>query len=178
MNKQRGFTLIELLVVIAIIGTLATVILASLDGARSKARDSKRLSDIKEIQKALELAFDNDGQYPITDWECSYQAGWQTGDLATALAPYMQSLPVDPENETGGQSYTGYKNYCYYSNNYPSGTPSGSGKWYMLVLNLENTNTSLENTDGVTACDDQSFDYGGATNLTIGADCYNFSIFD
>ncbi len=50
---KRGFTLIELLVVIAIIGLLASVVLASLNTARQKGRDARRLSDLKEIANAV-----------------------------------------------------------------------------------------------------------------------------
>ncbi len=64
-NIKRGFTLIELLVVIAIIGILSSVVLASLNSARAKSRDAKRLSDIKSLQLALELYFDQEKAYPI-----------------------------------------------------------------------------------------------------------------
>ncbi len=64
-NKAKGFTLIELLVVIAIIGILSSVVLASLNSARAKARDARRLSDLHQIRNALELyASDNNGAYP------------------------------------------------------------------------------------------------------------------
>ncbi|MEK9161552.1 MAG: prepilin-type N-terminal cleavage/methylation domain-containing protein [Patescibacteria group bacterium] len=62
-NIKRGFTLIELLVVIAIIGILSSVVLASLNSARAKSRDAKRLSDIKSLQLALELYFDQNKEY-------------------------------------------------------------------------------------------------------------------
>ena len=55
MRKQRGFTLIELLVVIAIIGLLSTLAVVALNNARMKSRDAKRVSDVKQIQTALEL---------------------------------------------------------------------------------------------------------------------------
>jgi len=57
-NYKRGFTLIELLVVIAIIGILSSVVLASLNSARQKGRDARRISDVKQVQLALELFYD------------------------------------------------------------------------------------------------------------------------
>lgn len=52
-NRKQGFTLIELLIVIAIIGLLSSVVLASLNSARVKARDAKRTSELKTLQLAL-----------------------------------------------------------------------------------------------------------------------------
>lgn len=53
-HNQKGFTLIELLVVIAIIGIISTIAVALFANAQKSARDAKRISDIQEIQKALE----------------------------------------------------------------------------------------------------------------------------
>ena len=60
-DKKKGFTLIELLVVVAIIGLLASVILASLNTARGKARDAQRESNLQNIQIALEMYYDKYG---------------------------------------------------------------------------------------------------------------------
>jgi prepilin-type N-terminal cleavage/methylation domain-containing protein len=66
ISRTRGFTLIELLVVIAIIGLLASTVLASLSNARAEARDSVRLSQAREIMKALELYRTKNGYYPCS----------------------------------------------------------------------------------------------------------------
>jgi len=89
-SGKQGFTLIELLVVIAIIGILSSVVLASLNSAREKSRDARRVSDIKQLQLALELYFDDNGTYPGGDETLGGGAGsWErlTVDGHIAIIP-------------------------------------------------------------------------------------------
>lgn len=101
-----GFTLIELLVVISIIGLLASVVLVSLNNARKKARITKRVVDLKQIQKALELYYNENNGYPVAQpnyWsECAGSSwGWvqkPKNQWIPGLVPaYVASLPADPQ---------------------------------------------------------------------------------
>ncbi len=125
----RGFTLIELLVVVAIISMLASIVLASLSSARAKARDAKRREDMRQLQTALELYYNDNGRYPpscrgdnATYAGVSSSFGSCTTNGANAyivgLVPnYIATLPIDPSgagavygyvyaNEGTGQSYS------------------------------------------------------------------------
>lgn len=93
-TEKKGFTLIELLVVIAIIGILASVVLASLNSARRKSRDARRLADIKQIQVALEMAFDGEGTYPVGAFAAMETALELTTCAGTSAC--MTSVPADP----------------------------------------------------------------------------------
>lgn len=103
--KNKAFTLIELLVVVAIIGLLSSVVLASLNTARMKGRDARRIADLSQIRTALELFYNDNGYYPRSDcgWDCngyrySYiSVSWDS--LATDLAPYI-TLSKDPVNSS------------------------------------------------------------------------------
>lgn len=99
--KQSGFTLIELLVVVAIIGMLASVVLASLNGAREKSRDARRLSDMRQLQTALELYYsDNGNQYPASG------ANDFLSNVSGLTPSYIAALPSDPMHDPGtGNDY-------------------------------------------------------------------------
>jgi len=111
-NKNKGFTLIELLVVISIIGLLSSVVLASLNTAREKSRDGKRLSEMKQIQLALEMYYDENGVYPTSDSDgCGgWDIGNQTYPLLTNIGTILPQKPRDP-TETG--TCSGYRYYRY-----------------------------------------------------------------
>ena len=106
-NKKRGFTLIELLVVISIIGMLSSIVLASLNRARMKARDAKRKTDLHALRLAVQLYYDDNGTFP----DDAHTAGgdWQVG-YKNQMAPYISNLPIDPlENNILYRYYASYR---------------------------------------------------------------------
>ena len=109
MNKtKKGFTLIELLVVIAIIGLLATLSIIALNSAQAKARDVKRLSDVREIRTALEMYFASENKYPDT---------LTTGDkIDDGTAVFMREYPKPPTPIDGSEctnTTSGVSEYTY-----------------------------------------------------------------
>jgi len=111
MQKHKGFTLIELLVVIAIIGLLSTLAVVSLNSARQKSRDAKRVADVKQIQTALELFFQDQNGYP-GETAASVLGGTNyacldaTSFTATGCSsPYMGLVPSAP-TPPSGNTYT------------------------------------------------------------------------
>lgn len=124
--QSKGFTLIELLVVIAIIGILSSVVLASLNTARAKARDAKRMQDTVQIRTALELYYNDFGRYPlaypgvwggVSTGSCGPGNGQTSGASAyiSGLTPtYMSTLPTDPGTPGNCNGYLYNSNGTHY----------------------------------------------------------------
>jgi prepilin-type N-terminal cleavage/methylation domain-containing protein len=145
---KKGFTLIELLVVIAIIGILSSVVLASLNTAKSKARDAVRKSDLSQIQTALELYYNTYGGYPSSACpNINYEI-----PASLALEPKMKqflSVPSDPV--APGTCYN--TQYLYISDQYNN---CGAGNnalatTYVLYATLEDQSTSNLSNTGIDA---------------------------
>lgn len=103
MIQKKGFTLIELLVVVAIIGLLSTLSIVALNTARAKARDARRVSDVKQIQTALELHYNDKGDYPATIASLSPA---YMGTVPTAPTPFDNSVDCSATKNTYTYTYT------------------------------------------------------------------------
>ena len=109
LREESAQVSAELLIVIAIIGLLSTLAVVALGSARVKARDSKRLADLKQLQTALELYYTDQNDYPagagISLGDAANACLNSTGFQATGCAsPYMGQVPVDPK--VGNYTYT------------------------------------------------------------------------
>lgn len=135
-NHKHGFTLIELMVVISIIGLMASVVLAAMSSARTKARDTQRIRDLQEISKAIELYYDKYGYYPIRSalaavvaTSASGNANWSSLENALRSEGFLPTLSRDPVNSGSiMSSATGYL-YRYQVN--------AGGTAYDLITRLE-----------------------------------------
>ncbi|PIR83481.1 hypothetical protein COU19_00050 [Candidatus Kaiserbacteria bacterium CG10_big_fil_rev_8_21_14_0_10_56_12] len=126
-SREKGFTLIELLVVIAIIGVLSSVVLASLNSARAKARDARRLSDMRSVVNALDLyAIDHNGVYPGTPITTSCGASCLSNVTGLVDGGYVSALPSDPNPSFSGTS----KDYRYC-------LAGGAHQSYILLIRTE-----------------------------------------
>lgn len=125
---NKGFTLIELMIVVAIISILTGIIVTSLTSSKSKSRDAQRVSDINQIQLALEQYFDRCGQYPADIYST---ASCFSGATSVGFNDYIAVVPHDPSDKT--------LKYGYAVND--ASTPTD----YVLHATLENPNQVQQN---------------------------------
>lgn len=154
LNKKfaKGFTLVELLIVIAIVGILTAIMITNFSQTKAKSRDGKRISDIANIQLAIDLFFDRCNGFPtdtnngIFNGSNAITFPYQCPGQATInLSNYISSIPKDP-NGSG---------YLYVA--------SGANVDYILRATLETSHSALsDDLDGTiynVDCSDGSFFY-------------------
>ncbi len=146
-THQKGFTLIELLVSVAIIALLSSLVMAALNQARKGARDSQRISSLRELQTGLEFYYDKHSQYP--DGDGAGAGGWDTpgdGTFLTALVneDFMQNHVHDPlaDDDTGNLRYHRYAAGDF-------GCAVERGAFYVMgVADMERSSGAHENSLG------------------------------
>ena len=130
MNLHRkGFTLIEVLIVVTVIALLSVSVFVALDPAKrvKDAKDSRRTTDVNSILTAVhEYIIDNKGALPtglttgmvekqlgtagtgcaIATGGCSVAGATDCVDLATPLAKYLKTIPLDPDGTAALTKYT------------------------------------------------------------------------
>ncbi|HOF79479.1 MAG TPA: prepilin-type N-terminal cleavage/methylation domain-containing protein [bacterium] len=136
-RPKRGFTLVELLVVIAIIALLSTLSVVALNSARSKARDARRLNDLRQISTALAMYHNSKGIYPAIPAE--YTSSSITGLCLSNIGisstcgnlVYLNNIPSDPRGNNIDYQYRQLNN----------------GESFSLVATLENQSADYPNRD-------------------------------
>ncbi|OGH11411.1 MAG: hypothetical protein A3B38_01115 [Candidatus Levybacteria bacterium RIFCSPLOWO2_01_FULL_36_13] len=123
----KGFTLIELLIVVGILGILSAAILATLDpfSQFQKGNDSRRKSDLSQIQKAIETYYQDKGSYPGSSGSPNYCLREFASPFTTycgdsSFTPYMNVVPKDSNSAN---------RYVYYA--------SSDGQSYWIYASLD-----------------------------------------
>ena len=131
-GKDPGFTLIELLIVVAIIGILAAIAVPNFLNAQTRAKVSRSISDIRNLDLAIRSYMVDNNFYPV-------RGGWMDERYIPLTTPvsYMASIPQDPFNTTptetsGGRpkdSSNRYGNYDYWTRYWANGSSKSGTYW-------------------------------------------------
>lgn len=128
MHKKfsKGFTLIELLVVIAIIGILASIVLVSLNSARGKGRDAKRVAELQQMARVVAIA---DTGTAVAFPGCTAQNA-----LTTACTGIVSGLASFVEAGTPGACTATSGAVCAYSVATAAGAAAATtGDWRVMT---------------------------------------------
>ncbi len=163
MPKKTGFTLIELLITISIIGILSVIGIVVYTSVLKQGRDSKRQSDLRSIQSALEQYYSDQGFYPqllgsspvVSFSSLTSSTGNGQSPLPSPVKTYLNNIPND---SSAPYAYFGYKdtslNGCNCNN---VGTKCNG---YCLYAKLENSNPGFGNCFNLTG-------YGQSWNFAL-----------
>jgi len=147
MNKNkfvalRGFTLLELIVVIAIIGILSVVVLPSFTSALAKARDGRKVSELKALQTNLMLySQQNLGKYPANGTSTLVTTTGCNGFRCLVADKVEDKLPTGATNGT----------YVYVGLGCGAATGGAACTAYQVAVQLENKNQAHDGDSDLTS---------------------------
>lgn len=133
-TNKNGFTILELLISVAIIALLSSIILVGISSIKERSRDTRRMSDVNEIQKALNLYFTNHNTFPVFPIEITI-TGEDAFSTVLENEKLITAVPMDPMPSFGSYKYqsntTGtnfYLNFCLETNTIPKYTKGCNNK--------------------------------------------------
>lgn len=160
-HNQRGFTLIEILVVMAIITSLVSLVGGNFVLSRLRARDAQRQNDLQQVQRALELYYNDHARYPAsTAGNTVGGMEWGTEFFDVNGTIFMAQLPTDPRAPSVQYQYIVDDN-----------TNPQKYRLYARLENDENDVTDLDG-DGNTG-DTYDISCGGGYNCNFGLSSVN-----
>lgn len=129
-SQKKGFTLIELLIVMILMSILALLLVGNYMSSLKKGRDSKRKSDLNQIQRAMEMYYEDYSHYPVlTDGNLFGKS--LCSDSSCQVRTYMVKVPQDPNAD-----------YTYH---YAPGDATASPQSYYLFSAIENNQDQSQN---------------------------------
>ncbi len=129
-NLKKGFTLIELLVVVAIIGILASVVLASLNTARSKGSDAAIKANLANMRAQAAIYYDNNNKYSAAAVTCTVTSA--NPSVFTGCTDLFADATMKAGLSAAAQS----------SSNTVTATTSSDGSAYGIEAVLKTLNTT------------------------------------
>lgn len=164
MNRL-GMSKIEVLIVALIIGLLGVMAVVVVSTARSRTRDAIRLSDVRQVQAGLELAFNDANTYPefeeitplgVGNARCLSTDGFNS-NCGTSERVYLEVVPATPTDGLSGLSVCGTsKNaYCYL----------GGSSGYRIEFEMENDNPILGLQEGLNCASESGIEAGECSAL-------------
>lgn len=162
-KSQKGFTLVELLVVIAIVALVGVFAVVAVNAARSKQRDATRLSNVRQLQSALEDYFNETNEYPegellplgdVAQSACLGSEGF-AANCSTAASMFMRVVVGTHENGLKSVVTCGEparRAFCY--------TRRDEGASYVIHFELENDLPVIDLQRGVNCATPEGMEAG------------------